>query len=455
MRSIRGCVLWAAKLVLLLLNEVVGSMSLGLVQGDRVCIIGGGPAGSFAALHLLRHMEDKNLDLEVLIFEPRDFGRPGPRGCNKCAGILSSRLMQGLHSLGLELSEDVVQSTVQSYAVHLDGDTLRLTNPNLGKQIVSVYRGAGPRMLTGEPEASFDQFLLDHAVARGAQLVPSRVRFVTHGERPIVHTANESFEADLIVLATGVNSRSPLDDDFGYQPPETAVMAQDEFLLPDGWPADQVSAHFDKPAGLIFGALIPKGKYLNVSLLGRDLSTDAVSDFVEAHSMSYNLHSISGSLCGCSPRIAVGTSKKYYGRRWVAVGDAAVTRLYKDGIGSAFFSAKRAMDIAMRRGISATAFRRYYAPFCRGVAVDNRYGKHLFRFWALTYRSRLLRRMWTQAIQAEADWPSDRRVHNRILWGMLTGDDSYRELFRLLISPSAILGLLNGLRISTSETSSR
>lgn len=430
-------------------------MSLGLVRGDRVCIIGGGPAGSFAALHLLRHVEERDLDLEVLIFEPRDYSRPGPGGCNKCAGILSSRLMQGLHSLDLSLPHNVIQSVVQSYAVHLDGETLRLTNPDPGKQIVSIYRGAGPRMLTGEPVASFDQFLLNHAVDRGARHIPSRVRSVTYEDRPMVQTARESFQADLIVLASGVNSRAPLGDDFGYQPPETAVMAQDEFLLPQGWPADQVSAHFDKPAGLIFGALIPKGKYMNVSLLGRNLSTDAVSDFIEAQAMSYHLHSTVGSLCGCTPRIAVGTSKKYFGRRWVAVGDAAVSRLYKDGIGSAFFSAKRAIDVALQKGISANAFRRHYAPFCRNVAADNRYGRYLFRIWALTYRNRLLRRVWRHAIQAEAGWPSDRRVHIRILWGMLTGDDPYRELFKLSISPLAMLGLLNGLRISKTEISSK
>ncbi len=32
-------------------------MRLKLTDGDRVCIIGGGPAGSFAALHLLHFGE--------------------------------------------------------------------------------------------------------------------------------------------------------------------------------------------------------------------------------------------------------------------------------------------------------------------------------------------------------------------------------------------------------------
>jgi flavin-dependent dehydrogenase len=430
-------------------------MSLGLVRGDRVSIIGGGPAGSFAALHLLRQLKERNLDVEILIFEPRDFGRPGPGGCNKCAGILSTRLMQGLQSLDLTLPEEIIQSSVHEYAVHLDGETLRFSNPDPEKQIVSIYRGAGPRMLPGEPVASFDHFLLNHAIARGATHVRSRVRSVTRGPRPIVHTAREAYESDLVILATGVNSRAPLDSDFGYQAPETAVMAQDEFLLPDGWPSDQVSAHFGKPAGLIFGALIPKGNYLNVSLLGNDLSTDAVSDFITAQALDSHLHPVRSSLCGCTPRIAVGVSRKFYGSRWVAVGDAAVSRLYKDGIGSAFFSARRAIDVVMQEGISATAFRRYYAPFCRRVAADNRYGTYLYSMWALTQRNRFLRRLWRRAIRAEADAPQHQRVHIRILWGMLTGDNPYRELFKRSISPSALLGLLKGLRLKDSEKLAR
>ena len=63
-----------------------------LSDGSRVCIVGGGPAGCFAALHLLDQAEKQGLRLEVLIFEPRDFNRPGPSGCNRCAGILSSHL---------------------------------------------------------------------------------------------------------------------------------------------------------------------------------------------------------------------------------------------------------------------------------------------------------------------------------------------------------------------------
>ena len=48
-------------------------MSIRLQNGSRVCIIGGGPAGSFSALHLLKLAQEHGIHLDVLIFEPRDF----------------------------------------------------------------------------------------------------------------------------------------------------------------------------------------------------------------------------------------------------------------------------------------------------------------------------------------------------------------------------------------------
>lgn len=422
-------------------------MNQPLTNGSQVCIIGGGPAGSFAALHLLKLARERNLDLQVRIFEPRDFSRPGPAGCNRCAGILSSRLVRGLQALALQLPEEVIQSGLRAYAVHLDGETIRIEQPDPGRSILSVYRGGGPRLLQGAPAASFDAFLLAQACARGAEHIPERVRQVARADRPVVETAGgRAFPADLVVLATGVNSRPPLAPQFGYRPPRTAVMAQDEFLRPVGWPADQVQAFFRQPPGLIFGAAIPKGRYVSISLLGEGLRLDAINDFVAAHGLAAELSAASDGLCGCTPRIAVSPAASFFGDRWVAVGDAAVTRLYKDGIGSAFYTAQAAMTSAVRFGISRAAFRQGYAAICRQIAADNRYGRLLFDLWHQTLRRPVLLRAWREALRREGDLPVNRRIHVRVLWGMLTGDESYRDLFWLSLRPGALFGILRGLR---------
>ena len=421
-------------------------MRLKLTDGDRVCIIGGGPAGSFAALHLLHLGEQKGLSLDVTIFEPRDFSRPGPGGCNRCAGILSSRLLAGLESLGIMLPAKVIQAELQSYAAQFGQDILQLARPGKRHRIVSIYRGGGPRLFSGEQPRSFDGFLLAQAVSRGAKHVPRRVQTVKWiKKRPLLYVAGEQIPADLLVLATGVNSRPPLADSFGYTPPPTGVMAQDEILLPPNWPANQVRVYFDNPPGLIFGAIIPKGRYLNISLLGEGFTRDTVEDFIASQGLGEALNfTANSSLCGCTPRIAIGPAHCFCGDRWVAVGDAAVARLYKDGIGSAFYTAQAAMQTAVLRGVSGHAFRRGYIPYCRQIVGDNRYGRLLFRLWHLTLKLPLLLRVWQSALHVEKQLPPEQQAHVRILWGMFTGDDLYRDLFWLSVHPAALWSFLRG-----------
>ncbi len=409
-----------------------------LRDGSRVCIIGGGPAGSFAALHLL-HLAGKRR-LEILIFEPRDFSRPGPAGCNRCAGVLSSRLLRGLESLGLHLPAEVVQAELHTYALHLDGEVLRVHQPDPQRRIVSIYRGGGPKHYRGKQPASFDAWLLAQAVARGARHIPARAHRVTLEDGfPLVHARGQRYRADLLVLAIGANSRSPLDAAFGYRPPRTSVMAQDEILMPAAWAAGEVRTYFGTPAWLTFGALVPKRGYINVSLLGKAIPPDGVTRFLETTSLPRSLRPYGTErLCGCTPRIATHPAPRTGGDRWVAVGDASATRLYKDGIGSAFYTARAAMHTAVTHGISRKDFARYYAPYCFAIALDNLYGRCLFRMWHATLRISPLLRAWMSTLREEATLAPQERIHERILWGMFTGDEPYRRLFWLSVSPHAL-----------------
>src|SRR5450759_4849359 len=117
-----------------------------LINGSRVVIVGGGPAGSFTALHLLHLSAEAHLDLDVIIIEARNFNRPGPGSCNKCAGILSSTLVQNMERLGLTLPAEVVQSVIDTYILHIDNAQLPLHALDASRRIVSVYRGGGPHL---------------------------------------------------------------------------------------------------------------------------------------------------------------------------------------------------------------------------------------------------------------------------------------------------------------------
>jgi len=67
-------------------------------------VVGGGPAGSFFAIHLLREAKRLNLHLDVVIVEKRGPTDQGSddfqcKGCNFCAGLVSPRLSMSLSTL--------------------------------------------------------------------------------------------------------------------------------------------------------------------------------------------------------------------------------------------------------------------------------------------------------------------------------------------------------------------
>lgn len=419
-----------------------------LVDGSRVVIVGGGPAGSFTALHLLRYAAEAGVSLDITILEPRDFNRPGPGGCNKCAGILSPNLVRNLETLDLSIPPQVIQSELVTYILHMDGIELTIQRPDLNSRIFSVYRGGGPRQAGPSPLPSFDGWLLEQARARGANVQRGRVQSIRPGTQPTVITARQEFPADLVVLATGVNSRAPIDRAWGYHPPRTEIMAQDEVPLPVGYSENAVHIFFDYPPGLIFGGLIPKGRYANISLLGHKTPPDAVNDFLEGHGLMELFPSEVPGLCGCTPRVAVSMAANFCHDRLAAVGDAAVTRLYKDGIGAAFLTAQALARTAVQRGVARHDFAAGYHPVCRRIDRGNRYGRWLFRLWSIRRRSSILMDAWQRAIQAEANLPPAAHVHTRILWGMFTGSESYQKLFWLSFSRRAVLGLWRSARLN-------
>jgi flavin-dependent dehydrogenase len=295
---------------------------------------------------------------------------------------------------------------------------------------------------------SFDNWLLEQAREHGASVRRVRVQTIQSGTKPVVVTARQEYTADLVVLATGVNSRSPLSRVWGYKPPRTEIMAQDEVPLPAGFFDHIVHIFVDYPPGLIFGGLIPKGRYANISLLGHRISSDAVNDFLEGQGLMGLFPDGSPGMCGCTPRVAVSMASNYYTDRLVVVGDAAVTRLYKDGIGAAFTTAQAAARTAIQRGVAGSDFAAGYRPICRHIAADNRYGHWLFRLWSIRQHSPFLLRIWVQAILAESNLPPAAQVNSRALWGMFTGSESYRRLFWLSINRTALLNLWQGARLA-------
>jgi flavin-dependent dehydrogenase len=248
----------------------------------------------------------------------------------------------------------------------------------------------------------------------------------------------------MVVLATGVNGHSPVDEAWGYIPPRTETMAQDEMPRPADF-HEGVHIFIDDPPGLIFGGLIPKGRYLNISLLGHSLAPSAMAEFLAGHDLARAFPGAKPLLCGCTPRVVVSPAVGYYADRFIAVGDAAITRLYKDGIGSAFITAEAAARTAIERGISRADFEAGYRPVCGHIVADNRFGELLFKLWKIPRSAPFLLNAWRRTLIRESRLPPHLRLHTRLLWGLFTGDESYRNISTLLANPLAWLGFLRGM----------
>ena len=423
--------------------------SLRLTPHSRIAIIGGGPAGSFFALSALQIAAQHQFPLDITIFERKDLTAPGPSGCNMCAGILSHHVMKGLEHLHLTLPDEIILSQVRAYWLHWQTNSIAISPPDPARHVLSIYRGGGPRHSPRAPTVGFDQFLLNQACARGARLISERVRQVSFHPRPSVTTLTHQEDFDLVVLATGANATPPIFQHHPYTPPITERMAQDELLLETEASRAQMDStvhiYFDEPRDLIFGALVPKGDFANVSLLGRHLKRDSLEEFLKIPQVAEIVGNQPPQICGCRPCVAVAPARGYYADRFVAIGDSCVTRLYKDGIGSALATAHAAAETALFHGTSREAFAAHYAPVCRGIADDNRFGRVVFAMVARSKRNALFMRALGRALKSEAAAPPHTRVLSQTLWALFTGDSTYAEIFRMLFKPKAIAQLARAM----------
>ncbi|MBF0441097.1 MAG: hypothetical protein HQK54_04265 [Oligoflexales bacterium] len=415
-----------------------------LKNGSRICIVGGGPAGCFAAMHAQKLGAERGLEFEIIVFDIAETPK-GQIYCKGCAGILSSRLQRGLQELNIELDRSVIQEEIVSYVVHVPGAAFIVNKPLSEQSVLSVYRGSHPCTKRDDIPNSLDNFFRNTVRSRGIKVLNEHVHYVEDRPSPIVVTENNVYEAALIVLAIGVNGANGPNFLYGYRYPNVVQMLQAEIPRASEWPTSKVIVFFNKPREVSFAAMTPKNNYAVVSVLprqGRRVKT--IKEFLEKDMgrLKQYYPKVPHFLCHCKPLIPVGMAKKYYGRNWVTVGDALTCRLYKDGIGSAYRTARKAMEVAIIHGVSRRSFRKYYVPYCRKIAFDNIIGHILFLFIMIVTRIPLLTRVLARCIELEDKNENGGSVENehfkQILWALLTGALSYRKIFMRLMSPLSV-----------------
>jgi hypothetical protein len=120
------------------------------------------------------------------------------------------------------------------------------------------------------------------------------------------------------------------------------------------------------------------------------------------------------------------------------IGDSGATRLFKDGIGAAYRTAKAAAKTVVFHGVDAESFEKHYAPLCRKISNDNKVGKFVFAVASLVQKARFARRgVLRMTVKEQQDQDGPRRM-STVLWDLFSGSASYTNVFLRTLHPAYI-----------------
>jgi flavin-dependent dehydrogenase len=425
-----------------------------LDDGSKIAVIGGGPAGSFFSYFALDFAKRFGIGIDIDIIEQKDFNCSGPAGCNHCGGIVSESLIQMLSAEGVVLPSKLIRSGIESYTLHIEQGTSVIEAPFNEQKIASLYRGIGPKDFSPDGELSFDNYLLELCKDKGATIIKARAESVNGVEDGIiVKTSNQNEKKyDFLVGAAGVNKKTlqlfktliP-----SLTLPTTTKTYISEFKLGE----ELVEKYFGKSMHVFllnipnvkFGAIIPKGEYVALVLLGKGINKEIVSDFLNSDSVRKcfpaNMEMNQIKSCQCYPAINIRGAKSAYHDRIILIGDSSSSKLYKNGIGAAYITGKAAATTAVFMGISKSDFHKYYRPVCRNLDRDNRIGKFIFGVTSLIQKSGMIKSAMMKVVTDEQRIPRHKRHLSSVLWDTFTGSASYRNIFLRCLNPMMIFSI--------------
>ncbi len=418
-----------------------------LEKGSKVVVIGGGPAGSFFSYYLLKISKERNISLDLNIYEGKIFSKSGPPGCNFCAGVLSETLIEKMKEIGIEIPSEIAQSSIESYCMLTRRGEIILNHPLNLKKILTVFRGNGPLFSVKEENISFDDFLLNEAIKMGAKVHFKKVNSIIlpkeEDEKVKVILEDEELEADLVVGSFGLNTEfiSKIEKmGFGYKAPKVLKTCQTELELGK----DYVKEKFKDSIYILnfglkdirFSAIVPKGDFITITLIGKkDLNFQILQNFLKSKYFKEILphnFSIPEKTCHCFPKIPLKKSKKSYANRFVIIGDASCSRYYKNGIESALITAKYAAETALFYGISKEDFSKHYWKKTKKIEQDNYLGRFLFYLNDLISKFDFIVETNIKIIKSNH---FSSKILKDILWNMFTGNIEYKKIFFKLLNP--------------------
>lgn len=415
------------------MTSTLGAHPVALPDESRIVIVGGGPGGVACGLLLQRLAEEAGRRIRLTILEGKQFS--GARHHNLCAGVMTAPLPDLLNGrLGISFPGHLVHREIVGYILHGPRDQIIMDER---EPSVAVRR------------VQFDEYMLGAALARGLEVVPARaVDLDFHADRVVVYTESSPFEADVVVGAFGMDegTAAVFARATGYRPPQALASAVTRFHPgPEAMAAfgTRIHAFLGNYGGIEFGAVTPKDDHLTINIAGSHVTGEHMAAFLRRPEVKAILpdfdrtrHAEPNDLSIFKGRFPCSLAHRYYGDRFVIVGDAAgLVRAFKGkGVTSSVITGMRAAEAICYAGVSEGAFAEHYARANRDITGDLVYGRSMRHLVRLAGQLGLV----DPALRAAQGRPA---IHEALL-GAVSGHLPYREVLGGMLRPDSALALL-------------
>src|SRR3972149_44414 len=414
-----------------------------------VGVSGAAPAGPFFTLLLLSLLRAKGRTASVTLIDRKTFSHSGPSGCNMCAGAIGPAMVRKIGDFSLSLDARVIRRIADGYEIHGRDVSVTVRHPER-REIYTVFRGGGP-VFSKEETKSFDQFLLDAAVARWAEFLHGRVESIekTHTGYRLAFPGGAKRNFDFLVGAFGVNTSLSWKLPFDYRPPKTWHTVQTEIPAGNEFIEQRLRnrIHIIPAWGkaIRFLAITPKDNFLTLTGIGEHVKiADLEAERSRNHALASLLPSGAKVLCHCHPQLPIGVAERPFSDRMAIIGDAFISRHLKNGIESSHDTAGILARAITAEGISEPALRdHFYRPCLRLFGYAKVWGRALFGIYESVLRKGRLSDAYLRSVNRES--AEARFTQARILWAVFAGDAPYREIARDAFAPRPLWKLARNL----------